>query len=68
MRHHFSPRPSQLKLILITHFRLSRKLISDVNSLLVLLNRVDVGDVADVSEVHAASMNEWMNVCMMAGP
>jgi hypothetical protein len=36
-----------------TDFRLSRWL-TDVNSVLGMLHRVDVGDVADVSEVHAA--------------
>jgi hypothetical protein len=37
-------------------FRLPRWLITDVNSVLGLLHRVLVGDVVDVSEVHAASI------------
>jgi hypothetical protein len=37
------------------NFRLLLLLIIEVNSILGLLHRVDVGDVSDVSEVHAAS-------------
>jgi hypothetical protein len=42
--------------ITITDFRLSQRLIIDVNSVLGLLHRVDVGDITDVSKVHAASI------------
>jgi hypothetical protein len=37
-------------------FRRSWWLIIDINSVLVLLHRVEVGDVADVLETHAASI------------
>jgi hypothetical protein len=40
----------------ITDFWLSQCLIIDTNSVLWLLQRVDVGNVADISEVHAASI------------
>jgi hypothetical protein len=37
-----------------SEYRLSRRLITDVNSVLGLFHLADLGDVADVSEVHAA--------------
>lgn len=40
--------------IILTDFMLSRKLIIGVNSVLTLLHRVVLGDVADVSEVRNA--------------
>jgi hypothetical protein len=39
----------------IADFRLLRWLIVDVNSVLRLLHRVVLGDVADVSDAHAVS-------------
>jgi hypothetical protein len=42
--------------VFITDFRLPRWLIIDVNSLLGLLQHAVVGNVADVSEVHALSI------------
>jgi hypothetical protein len=39
-----------------TAFRFSRWFIIDVNSVFELLHLVDVGDGADVSEMHAASI------------
>jgi hypothetical protein len=40
----------------VTDFRLSRLFIVDVDSALECLHRVDVGCIATVSEVHAASI------------
>jgi hypothetical protein len=46
--------PINLYLLLI--FRLSQRLVIDVNSVLGLLHRVVVGDVIDGSEVHTVSI------------
>jgi hypothetical protein len=47
---------STLKHLSVTDFRLSLWLLIEVNSVLGLLHRVVVGDVVDVSEVHAGSI------------
>jgi hypothetical protein len=53
VRDKVSPHKSK---IVITDFRLSWQLIGDVNCVLGLLHRVVMGDVAEVSEVRAASI------------
>jgi hypothetical protein len=42
--------------VIITDCRLSRSLIVDINPVIGLLHSVLMGDDADVSEVHAASI------------
>jgi hypothetical protein len=54
----------------ISDFRLLQWLITDVNSVLWLLHRVDVGNVADISEVHAASIfriEVWISEFLCTG-
>jgi hypothetical protein len=43
-------------LLYFSDFRLSRRLAVYINSVLLWLHCVDVGDVVDVSEVHVASI------------
>jgi hypothetical protein len=45
-----------IQFIIAADFRLSRWLIIDVNYVLGLLHSMIVGDVPDLSEVHAASI------------
>jgi hypothetical protein len=51
--------------IVITDLRLSLLLIINSDSILLLLHSVDVGDVAYVSEVYAASIFRF-EVCRLA--